>query len=90
MRFRHVSLIVATGFLAPAFAETTADRWNLSEIYPSVAAWNADADKVDTQLNALDSDRDLLQTKLDLRQIRLNELLSVVQLYRALGGGWQS
>jgi outer membrane protein TolC len=35
---------------------------------------------VDTQLNALDADRDLLQTKLDLRQIRLSELLSVVQL----------
>jgi multidrug efflux system outer membrane protein len=45
---------------------------------------------VDTQLNVLDSDRDLLQAKLDLRQIRLNELLSVVQLYKALGGGWQS
>jgi multidrug efflux system outer membrane protein len=45
---------------------------------------------VDTQLNALDSDRDLLQGKLDLRQIKLNELLSVVQLYKALGGGWQS
>lgn len=45
---------------------------------------------VDTQLNALDADRDLLQAKLDLRQIKLNELLSVVQLYRALGGGWQS
>jgi multidrug efflux system outer membrane protein len=45
---------------------------------------------VDTQLNALDADRDLLQAKLDLRQIRLNELLSVVQLYKALGGGWQS
>ena len=45
---------------------------------------------VDTQLNALDADRDLLQAELDLRQIRLNELLSVVQLYKALGGGWQS
>jgi len=44
---------------------------------------------VDTQLNALDSDRDLLQAELDLRQIKLNELLSVVQLYKALGGGWQ-
>jgi multidrug efflux system outer membrane protein len=43
---------------------------------------------VDTQLNALDADRDLLQSQLDLRQIRLNELLSVVQLYKALGGGW--
>jgi NodT family efflux transporter outer membrane factor (OMF) lipoprotein len=44
---------------------------------------------VDTQLNALDADRDLLQAQLDLRQIRLNELLSVVQLYKALGGGWR-
>jgi multidrug efflux system outer membrane protein len=45
---------------------------------------------VDTQLNALDADRDLLQAKLDLRQIKLSEILSVVQLYKALGGGWQS
>jgi outer membrane protein, multidrug efflux system len=45
---------------------------------------------VDTQLNALDADRDLLQADLDLRQIKLNELLSVVQLYKALGGGWRS
>src|SRR5579872_443137 len=44
---------------------------------------------VDTQLNALDADRDLFQAELDLSQIRLNELLSVVQLYKALGGGWQ-
>lgn len=45
---------------------------------------------VDTQLNALDADRDLFQAELDLAQIRLNELLTVVQLYKALGGGWQS
>jgi outer membrane protein, multidrug efflux system len=45
---------------------------------------------VDTQLNALDADRDLFQAELALSQIRLNELLSVVQLYKALGGGWQS
>jgi multidrug efflux system outer membrane protein len=44
---------------------------------------------VDTQLNALDADRDLLQAELNLRQVKLNELLSVVQLYKALGGGWQ-
>jgi NodT family efflux transporter outer membrane factor (OMF) lipoprotein len=44
---------------------------------------------VDTQLNALDADRDLFQAELALAQIRLNELLSVVQLYKALGGGWQ-
>jgi NodT family efflux transporter outer membrane factor (OMF) lipoprotein len=44
---------------------------------------------VDTQLNALDSDRDLFQAQLDLARIRLEELLTVVQLYKALGGGWQ-
>ena len=43
---------------------------------------------VDTQLNALDADRDLFQAELTLSQIRLNELLTVVQLYKALGGGW--
>ncbi len=43
---------------------------------------------VDTQLNALDADRELFQAQLTLAQIRLNELLSVVQLYKALGGGW--
>jgi outer membrane protein, multidrug efflux system len=44
---------------------------------------------VDTLLNALDADRDQFQAELNLSQIRLNELLSVVQLYKALGGGWQ-
>jgi NodT family efflux transporter outer membrane factor (OMF) lipoprotein len=44
---------------------------------------------VDTQLNALDADRDLFQAELNLAQIRLSELLSVVELYKALGGGWQ-
>jgi multidrug efflux system outer membrane protein len=45
---------------------------------------------VDTQLNALDADRDLFQAQLDLARLRLEEVLSVVQLYKALGGGWQS
>jgi multidrug efflux system outer membrane protein len=44
---------------------------------------------LDTQLNALDADRDLLQAELTLAQIRFSELVSVVQLYKALGGGWQ-
>jgi multidrug efflux system outer membrane protein len=44
---------------------------------------------VDTQLNALDADRDLFQAQLALAQLNRNEILSVVQLYKALGGGWQ-
>ena len=53
MQFRYLVLIIATAFIAPTQAETIADRWNLSEIYPSVAAWNADAEKVDAQLSSL-------------------------------------
>jgi outer membrane protein, multidrug efflux system len=44
---------------------------------------------VDSLLNALDADRDYFESQLTLAQIKLNELTSVVQLYRALGGGWQ-
>jgi outer membrane protein, multidrug efflux system len=44
---------------------------------------------VDTLLNALDADRDLFDAELDLAQTRRNELLALVQLYKALGGGWQ-
>ena len=44
---------------------------------------------VDTLLNALDADRNLFDAELRLAQTRRNELLVLVQLYRALGGGWQ-
>ena len=44
---------------------------------------------VDTLLNALDADRDLFNAQLGLAQTRRNELLTLVELYRALGGGWQ-
>ena len=44
---------------------------------------------VDTLLNALDADRDQFQAELKLKELRLNELLSVVELYKALGGRWQ-
>lgn len=44
---------------------------------------------VDTLLNALDADRELFNAELDLTQTKRNELLSLVLLYKALGGGWQ-
>jgi multidrug efflux system outer membrane protein len=44
---------------------------------------------VDTLLNALDADRDLFSAELNLTQTKRDELVSVVQLYKALGGGWQ-
>jgi outer membrane protein, multidrug efflux system len=44
---------------------------------------------IDPLLNALDAERDLFSAELTLVQTRRNELLAVVELYRALGGGWQ-
>ena len=44
---------------------------------------------VDTMLNALNSDQDLFVAELSLAQARRDEMLSLVQVYKALGGGWQ-
>ena len=44
---------------------------------------------VDTLLNALDSDRELFDAERNLTQTKRDELFSLVQLYKALGGGWQ-
>jgi len=44
---------------------------------------------VDTLLNALIADTSLFNAELNLAQTKRNELLSLVQLYKALGGGWQ-
>jgi multidrug efflux system outer membrane protein len=44
---------------------------------------------VDTLLNALDADRDLFDAERNLTVTKRDELLSLVQLYKALGGGWQ-
>ena len=44
---------------------------------------------MDSYLQVLDAERNLFQGRLSLAQLRLQELLSFVQLYRALGGGWQ-
>ena len=44
---------------------------------------------MDSYLQVLDAERNLFQSRLSLARLRLQELLSFVQLYRALGGGWQ-
>lgn len=43
---------------------------------------------LDSYLQVLDAERNLFQGQLVLAQLRLQELLSFVQLYRSLGGGW--
>lgn len=44
---------------------------------------------LDSYLQVLDSERSLFTGELVLARLQLAELNSVVQLYRALGGGWQ-
>jgi multidrug efflux system outer membrane protein len=43
---------------------------------------------VTSYLEVLDNQRQLFEAELDLARARRNELLAVVGLYRALGGGW--
>ena len=38
----------------------------------------------------LDSDSRLFSAELGLADAQLNELLALVQIYNALGGGWQA
>ena len=44
---------------------------------------------LDSYLQVLDAERNRFQGELALAQLRQQEVLSVVQLYRALGGGWE-
>jgi oligoendopeptidase F len=51
MRIRHLFLVLAvSSALGTANAQTESDRWNLGDIYSSVAAWNADATKLEAQI----------------------------------------
>ena len=43
----------------------------------------------DSYLQVLSAERDLFQGQLTQAQLRLQEMLAFVDLYRALGGGWQ-
>lgn len=45
---------------------------------------------VSNLLEALDADRELFNAELSLAQARRDELLTVVALYKSLGGGWQT
>jgi len=40
--------------------------------------------------DVINADRDLFTAELSLSAAHLNTLLSLVQLYRAVGGGWQT
>jgi outer membrane protein, multidrug efflux system len=45
---------------------------------------------VTSYLEVIYNEQELFTAELNLAQAQLSELLSVVSLYRSLGGGWQS
>jgi multidrug efflux system outer membrane protein len=101
---RQIALVQYERVIQTAFRETSdalAQQRKLSEIRAqrellvttlrdrSRLAYLRYRGGVDTLLNALDADRDLFNAELNLAQTRRDELLALVQLYKALGGGWQ-
>jgi len=44
---------------------------------------------LDSYLQVLDAQRNLFRSELDLAALQRQELASIVELYRALGGGWE-
>src|SRR5215510_12516385 len=55
MTRRWALFLAGASLLSPALAESLADRWNLADLYPSLAAWNADASKLEAQMTELAS-----------------------------------
>ncbi len=53
MRALALLLLTAMLTLTSEAAETTADRWNLSDLYAAADAWNADARRLDAQIGEL-------------------------------------
>src|SRR6516165_9617682 len=53
MTGRFATFLVAATFFTPALAESLEDRWNLADLYPSVATWDADATKLEAQMTEL-------------------------------------
>jgi len=44
---------------------------------------------IDSYLQVLDAERQLFDAELELTRVQTNELLNIVQMCKALGGGWQ-
>ncbi len=51
MRIKLLAAVLSVSFCAAVRAEPEADRWNLQELYPTRAAWDADAATLKGQLD---------------------------------------
>lgn len=64
--YKHlISSLFAVAPLLAAAAETENDRWNLKDLYPTAAAWDADAAKVRAQMKEYDGCRGKLGSSLE-------------------------
>jgi multidrug efflux system outer membrane protein len=85
--FRDVSDSLA------AYTKTTEQRAQQERLVAALAESTRLATQryeggLDSYLPVLDAQRNLFQGELELARLRQQVLASVVQLYRALGGGW--
>ena len=76
-----------------AYTKTTEQRAQQERLVEALTASTQLATQryeggLDSYLPVLDAQRNLFQGELELARLRQQELASVVQLYRALGGGW--
>jgi NodT family efflux transporter outer membrane factor (OMF) lipoprotein len=76
-----------------SYSKTTEQRTQQERLVEALTASSQLATQryqggLDSYLPVLDSQRNLFQGELDLARLRQQELSSLVQLYRALGGGW--
>jgi oligoendopeptidase F len=53
MKCRLVMTLAMAAAVMPALAQSQADRWNLGDLYSSVAAWDADAARLDARMSEL-------------------------------------
>ena len=50
MLVRTAFVLIFASLVIPARAEELADRWNLADLYPSIAAWNTDSARLEAQM----------------------------------------
>jgi len=86
--FREVSDGLIAYQRTREFAARQADRTQANREATRLANIRYDGG-VTSYLEVLYNEQELFTAELNLAQARLNELLSVVLLYRSLGGGWQ-
>jgi multidrug efflux system outer membrane protein len=76
-----------------SYAKTTEQRAQQERLVEALSAASQLSTQryqggLDSYLPVLDAQRNLFQGELDLARLRGQELGSLIQLYRALGGGW--